>query len=246
VSSTNQPPQGDKLAQTLAGDYTFSVRQILLRANNITKEHYRTLLAGCGVIVLISAVLVALLVSRFSIEELKQLSQSHQAIIDVIVIFLMAPITTGLTLQASALAAQQPTAFNHLFAYLPQVLPLALAQLFISILVQLGLYFLIIPGLYVFMASIFTLPLVAQNKLPISGALLLSCKVVNRYIAGFIGLFGVFVLLFLLCLFTLGLALLWVMPLYYATVGLLFNDLFGSGPVEISSNTNNKESTFDA
>ncbi|QPG06997.1 hypothetical protein IT774_07795 [Salinimonas marina] len=246
MSNTNQNPQGDRLEKTLAGDYEFSVKHILLRANNLVKNHYPLLIAGCGVILLVVAILMAILVSRFSLEGLTELSQSQQAFIDVVVIFLMAPITTGLILLASDLAANRPVRFQNLFDYLPQILSLAVAQLFVSILVQLGLYLLIVPGMYVFMASVFTLPIIAQRKVPVTSALMLSFKVVNRYLSGFISLFGIFILLLMLSAFTLGLAMLWVMPLYYATVGLLFNDLFGSQTSQSASEPSNNESTFDA
>lgn len=246
MSNTNYNPQGDRLEKALSGDYDFSVKNILLRSNSLVKSNYQLLIAGCGVILLVVAALMAILVGRYSVEGLTQLSQSQQAFIDVIVIFLMAPITTGLIMQASDLAGKRHTRFHNLFDYLPQILSLAVAQLFVSIIVQLGLYLLIVPGMYVFMASVFTLPIIAQRKIPVTSAIILSFKVVNKYLSGFISLFGIFILLLLLSAFTLGLAMLWVMPLYYATVGLLFDDLFGAKSEELSSEHSNHESTFDA
>ncbi|WP_137166885.1 hypothetical protein [Salinimonas lutimaris] len=247
-NDSNQTPESKpgRMQQALDGQYQFSVKAVFTQANKMVRENYATLFAGVAVILGITVLLITLLATQFSIEQLQNLSSGQQLLVDVIVLFLIAPVTTGFIMLGAQIAQTGKGERSTLFRYVPQVISLVLAQLLISIVTQLGLYLLILPGLYVFIATSFTLPLVADKRMTIFAAMLLSVKMVNTYLSGFIGLFLLFGLLFVLSAFTFGLALLWVMPLYYAAIGLLYNDLFGSGMVETTVKTNNNESTFDA
>lgn len=249
MSNTTPTSGQNNLQRALDGDYAFSVKEILTRANELVKTNYSLLLAGCGVVFVICAVLIMILVSQYSLDALATISQGQQFMINLAVIFLVTPITTAMTVLMAETGSHQNRGFSELFRYVPSVLPLAIAQLLMTMLTQLGFALLIIPGLYLLVATSFTLPLIADKKMSITGALLLSCRVVNRYLSGFGVLLVIFVALALISLFTLGLALLWVMPFYYATLGLLYEDLFGSGQGDStvkSKKGNEQESTFDA
>lgn len=246
--SESTPPPQNNLQRALNGEYDFSIASIFGRANEMVKLHYPLLMSGCAVLILICALLLGILFSQYPVETLQNMSPEQQIMLDIAGVFLTAPIITGLILLSARLSAGGQGQFSQLFQYIPSVLVLAIGQLLISMLVQLGLWLLLLPGIYLFVASSFTLPLIADKKLSIVTALILSCRVVNKYLLGFAGLFAVFILLAVLVVFTLGVALLWVMPLYYAALGLLYQDLFAQDgqPAAPKAVATQRESTFDA
>ena len=105
---------------------------------------------------------------------------------------------------------------------------------------------LILPGLYLFVATTFTLPLIADKKLGVLQAIITSCKAVNQFILSFIVLFVIFLVLFLLSIFTFGLAFLVIMPLYFVVTGMLYTTLFDTTENHQVNESAGQESTFDA
>ncbi|QCZ93434.1 hypothetical protein [Salinimonas iocasae] len=246
MSDSSPTENENKIQRALDGKYAFSVKDVLSRSNNLVKKHYSLLLSGCGIVFLICAILIFILVSQYPLDALAEISQGQQFMINLAVIFLLTPITTAMTVLMAEAEEGRSATFSELLRYVPAVLPLALAQLLMSILTQLGMWLLVLPGLYLLVATSFTLPLIADKKLPITRALVLSCKVVNCYLPSFALLFVIFVALGFIALFTLGLALFWIMPFYYATLGLLYSDLFGTQPAPATVSNTKDESTFDA
>ena len=139
------------------------------------------------------------------------------------------------------------TSVFTVFQFFPLLLLLALTQLVNSILVQLGVVLLILPGVYFYLASSFSLMLVADRKLTPISAIILSCRVFNAYWAQIASIFGVFFLLFATVPLTFGLSLIWVLPFYFSTMGLLYQELIGEQGVGTEASENDvNESSFDA
>ncbi len=134
-----------------------------------------------------------------------------------------------------------------IFQYFPLLFLVALTQLVTSILVQLGLVLLLLPGIYFYVASSFALMLVADRKMTPISAIILSCRVFNAYWTQISAIFGVFVLLFASVPLTLGFSLIWVLPFYFSMMGLLYQELVGQQGLRTDASvTDVKESSFDA
>ncbi|WP_147291843.1 hypothetical protein [Alteromonas aestuariivivens] len=235
------------LARALSGKYQFNLKSVFLRSNDLVRQYLWVLLPACFLVIAAVMLVAVMMVQSMNITDVTQISPATQGMMDVVLILLMAPLVTGLMMMGVHCARRERLRALDLFRYLPLILPLALAQLLISILTQFGLALLVLPGLYVFMASVFTLPLIADKRLPVSQALLLSCRVVNKYLGYFVVVFLSFAALFLLSVVTLGLALIWIVPLYYTTLGTLYEDLFGNGePPSSQPAAAEDESRFDA
>ena len=134
-----------------------------------------------------------------------------------------------------------------IFDYIPLIFLLALTQLVNSILMQLGLVLLIIPGLYFWMATSFSLMLVADKSLTPLKAILLSCRVFNAYWGQITALFMIMAVLAITIPLTLGLSLIWIMPLYFSLIGVLYEKLIGGEQVRTEAKPKERnESSFDA
>jgi predicted Ser/Thr protein kinase len=107
-------------------------------------------------------------------------------------------------------------------------LHLFLAGFATSLMTWVGFFCLVLPGIYLWVAWMFTLPLVVDKQLDFWSAMELSRKVVTQHWFKFFGM----TLLMVLLMFA-GVILLWVgilvaMPLIFLTVMYAYEDIFGS------------------
>lgn len=246
-NSKSEKSEDSVITNTLSGQREIDIKSVFIRANQFVKGNFSTLFQGVFVLFLVFIMLGVVTQSFITINDDGSYVIEHQSVIEIAAVFVLSPLITGLYMLGVAHARREPTNVFSMFSFLPLIFVLALTQLIISIVVQLGLILLVVPGVYVWMASIFSLMLVADKQMTPIRAIILSCKVFNVYWTKISAIFGVFVLLFLTAPLTFGLSLVWVLPLYFSVFGLLYNDLFGSENSSPESNTKpTNESTFDA
>ncbi|MCW8108389.1 hypothetical protein OPS25_07775 [Alteromonas ponticola] len=241
-----QDGHNDHITRSLAGQYKFDLTGLIKRASSLCKERFSTVFRSCLVLIAVIASLVFILLNIIGIEAVQNLSAMQQSVLDIVGIFVLTPLIAGLWMICIRCVRRQAAQPSQIVSYFSLGLVLGLAQLVISTLVQVGLALLILPGLYVFIASTFTLPLIVDKKMRIADALILSCKMVNQYLTGFLALYGIFTVLFFASLLTFGIALILVMPFYYVTLALLYDDLFGSPSTTSIDIDNDQEASFNA
>lgn len=243
----NQPnPDNDPLARALNSDYTFSIKSILGRANSQLNRNFGAMLQGTVILFLALVALSMVLALTFDISTPEAITPLQRLLFQVIGVFVMAPLQTGLYMMgASAARGNKPKGLD-VFAYTSGFFVLALAQLMVSVVTQLGLGLLIVPGVYLWVATVFTLPLVADKGLRPLSALVTSVRVVNRFIGPMLGLMGILLLLFATAIPTYGLSLIWVLPFYFSTIGVLYTDIFSAKTTSPVIEQSSEESRFDA
>lgn len=214
----------DRLNNTLSKQYQFDTKGLLRRAAGLTKANFSSLLQGSVVLFLTFVVLGVFAQQYITINDDGTYVFEHQSIIEIVAICIVAPLLTGLYMMGVFVARGTKTSVFTVFQFFPLIFLLALTQLVNSILVQLGMMLLIIPGVYFYLASSFSLMLVADRKLTPISAIILSCRVFNAYWAQIASIFGVFFLLFVSVPLTLGFSLIWVLPFYFSMMGLLYQE----------------------
>lgn len=247
----NQDPTAPKkvnptIENALNGRYQFELKSVLSRGHQAVIRNLWPLVQACIFVFLVIAGIVALLVSTYDVQQLQNLGPVEQAVVDIGGVLLLAPLITGLAMLGVYSAQGHKVSASHVFAFVPSTFILALTYLMVSFVTQLGLMLLILPGIYFYIASSFSLLLVADKKLTAFSAIILSCRVVNKYLAHFFILFGLFFLLMTVSVITFGIGLLWFIPFYHAVIGVLYNDLFGHETVALDNVTNQSEGNFDA
>ena len=104
---------------------------------------------------------------------------------------------------------------------------LALAGLMIYIMTYIGFVLLILPGIYLTISYVFTLPLIADKGMDIWEAMELSRKSVTKHWFKVFGLFFLLSLIMALGALALGIGLIWAVPLLFITLyGLLYPLIF--------------------
>ena len=175
------------------------------------------------------------------VTENSPLSVTQQAIMELVLTFLLAPLWTGVSMLAIRYKRGEKPSFTSIFYYYRHIVILALAALFVSMLTTLGISVYVIPGFYLFTATTFTLPLMADKKLNPLEAVLASIKMTNKYLWKMLMVYGIFVGLLLIVLLSFGFAYLWIGPFYFNVKAILYQDLF----CEDETKTENQPDDFN-
>jgi uncharacterized membrane protein len=96
-----------------------------------------------------------------------------------------------------------------------------------SILVMLGFLLLVIPGIYLAVATFFALQLVADRQLGPWQAIKTSIKATtHNWFPIFLILLALSLIMAVSCI-PLGIGLIWTLPLLFIAKGILYRNIFG-------------------
>ena len=151
----------------------------------------------------------------------------NQQIVTILSYPVLMPLMVGIIMLAINYSRGEKIEFKSVFNYYHLMGKLALAGILIYVMTIIGFIVLVLPGIYLSIAYVFTLPLIADKGMDVWAAMELSRKTVTKH------WFKVFGLLFLLSLFflagviTFGIGLIWAIPLMFLTLyGLLYRSIF--------------------
>ncbi len=246
--------ESESVKRALEGKANIDIMSAFKQGNELTKNSFGVFtLAGAIVFtVVIATVFVLLSFFGIPLEEFNNADPTKRAIMDILLVLIMSPLMAGLMMMGINRARQNSIQVFDLFNWFSIAIVLALGSLITSIMIQLSMSIFILIGVYLGIATTFTLPLIADKRLTAVSAIILSVRVVNKYLLQFVLFFVLSMLLFFAAAFTLGLGLIWALPLYFNTKGILFEELFGHAENvpqthdESNSVDNGTTSTFDA
>ncbi len=137
------------------------------------------------------------------------------------------PFYGGLLVMALRATEGKPIEIGHSFAGLKMFVPLLLVTLVVGLAVGIGSILLIIPGLYLAMATMYSTYLVIDREMEFMDAIKASVGVVNKSIVPHIVLLLVLGLVNFVGSIPCGLGLLVTGPLSMVAVALVYKRVFG-------------------
>lgn len=150
-----------------------------------------------------------------------------QIAIELAVMATIYPFMAGIFMMGVRRSVDLPIAFNEVFAYFAFVTPLVVAAVLMSILMTLGFILLIIPGIYLVVAYMFTVPLIVDRNLGAWQAMETSRKAVTQHWFKFFALMLILVIIIAISVIPFGIGLIWTYPLLIAVMGILYRNTFG-------------------
>lgn len=151
----------------------------------------------------------------------------NQQIVTILSYPVVMPIVTGIMMLAIDYSRGEGIEFKSIFNYFHLTGKLALAGILIYIMTIIGFVLLILPGIYLSIAYIFTLPLIVDKGMNVWDAMELSRKAVTKHWFKVFGLFFLLSLIMALGTLALGIGLIWAVPLLFVTLyGLLYPLIF--------------------
>lgn len=224
-----QAEYSQQITDNLNGKYDFDIKSLLRYAHATTMQNVLAILGGATIAFSLAVVFAMILLSIFEITDPFNISEETKLKMEVLGTVFMAPLSVGLMLMGLRAAANKSVKPVDVMAYYTRIFSLGLVALLISLWTSIGLMLFIIPGLYLYLASGFILPLMAEKHLRPIAAIKLSFKMVNRYLNQFMLLFALMVLAIIACALSFGILLFYFVPFFYVLKGKVYMDLFGYG-----------------
>lgn len=140
------------------------------------------------------------------------------------------PFIAGINMIGIRQAAGQPVRFSEVFGHFNRTVPLLIAGILIGVLTQLGMMLLIVPGIYLSIAAVLTIPLVVERKLSPWQAFVVSCKAITQHWFKVFFLFLLMGAILVISTIPFGIGLIWTIPMFAVMIGVLYNTIFGVLP----------------
>lgn len=226
---------GGDIKKSLVEGYQFDFKTLFKDAFTLTQKNFFPLFTACLFILLSLFLLVTL-----SLEHIHSFDDPAVIItFFALVLLVLPPLVTGLLMMGVNHAIGLKSKSFHLFSYLNIILKLSLAAMMINLLVnfislilgqlfnEAGFVLSVLVMFYLRMSFCLVYPLMAEKKLSAFLALTVSFKLVNKNIKQFTVLLILFAFLFIVGVITSGIGLLFVIPFYVNTMGLIYRQVCG-------------------
>lgn len=141
------------------------------------------------------------------------------------------PFMAGINMLGIRRAAGQPVSFNEMFSHFGLFAQLLVTGLLVLLLTYLGMFLLILPGIYLSIAYMLAIPLAVERKLSPWQAMEASRKAISQHWFKVFGLFVVLALILMVSMIPLGIGLIWSLPLTIVSLGVLYRTIFGVLPL---------------
>lgn len=240
---------GGSLVESLKGNYQLSLRQVFEQAFNITKSNLLPLLGGFLILLTINVlmVMVLLLMNVFSLEEMQN-SIQVQYFTNILQAIISAPLLGGLMLMgikhSVGIATKASDVFNGFNVMMP-LIAVALISTLLSIVANelfalIHPVFALLAQLYITVVVTLAMPLVIERGVGPLNALYYSIKIIHFKLPKFILLFLILAGLLLLAIIPFGLGLIWMLPMIYNLLGVVYREVIGVTAIE-NPNDNSSE-----
>jgi hypothetical protein len=140
---------------------------------------------------------------------------------------LSGPLGAGFYIVAFKLIKQRATTFGDFFRGFNHFLPLFLASLVTGLLTLIGFVLFVLPGIYLAVAWIFTMPFIVDRKFDFWDAMESSRRVISRNWFSWFVFLIVLILLNLVGFLLLGVGLLVTSPLSSCALAIAYQDIMG-------------------
>jgi uncharacterized membrane protein len=151
----------------------------------------------------------------------------NQQIVGILSYPVLMPLMAGIIMMAIKHTKEEPVEPKSIFDYYDKMGHLALAGLLVYVMTILGFLLLILPGIYLSVAYVFTIPLIADKGLGVWDAMELSRKTVGKQWFKVASVMGILSVLCLVGFLLFGIGLIWAIPLFFVTMyGLLYVMIF--------------------
>ncbi|MDO9616197.1 MAG: hypothetical protein Q7J43_00780 [Pseudomonas sp.] len=237
ASALHEAPRDSQvpsIEEALSRGYDFNISDLLSEAWQRVKGTKGIIIGG---FLVFYAVLLAasFLIGGFFgllgvVSESPMLAVVAELVIGILASALAYPFMAGINMIGIRRAADQPISFNDIFSHFGRTVPLVITAIISMLLIYLGMFLLIIPGLYLAIAYMLAIPLVVERGLTPWQALETSRKAITQHWFKVFGLFLLLGLITAISAIPLGIGLVWTIPLFVIAMGVLYRTIFGVLP----------------
>jgi len=239
------------LAKGISGQYQINISEIISEAWQMTNGSKLVILGSVLVAWIVSAIIqqiisipMAVLFGIFAVSFEKSMGTPESAVmlsgglimvtmlLGIVSMMAQAPMLVGLEMIGVRRSADLSISVKYVFHYFKHFIPIALTWAIMCILIFLGFLLAIIPGIYLSVATFLALQLVADRQMGPWKAVKTSIKAINHNWFPIFGLLFVLSLIMAVSCIPLGIGLIWTLPLFFISKGILYRNIFGVQEIE--------------
>ncbi len=233
------------LEKGLSGNYQLTVADVInesWRLTKGTKWTFNIAISVYGILIILASVLALLPI-------LLSLVVNPGVLIVLAVVFYLGlmllsnPMTIALIMMGINRATDQPISAGMLFSQYHKTFPLFAVILVSGILINIGSYLLIIPGIYLAIAYALSAPLVAEKDLSFWRAMETSRKAITHKWFTMFGIVFVLLVLNMIAMLPFGIGLIWTIPMSFIAIGITYRNIFGLGTETLGTKTSDTDNS---
>jgi hypothetical protein len=150
------------------------------------------------------------------------------SLLQIVAIAATMPMIVGITIMGIRHYQHKPVSPASVFGYFHKIPGAILWYILMTLMITLGYLLLILPGIYLSFAYMFSLPLLVEKDMSAWRALETSRKAVTRFWFRGAGFLLLIILLIMLGSIPLGIPLIWIVPWTSLAFSILYFKLFGA------------------
>lgn len=222
---------GGSLERALNDNHAFNPMDVLKEGVRLTKQSLPSLF-GAVIVALAIFTVVLMLILQLFVGTVDIEDQSTVIAMLLVQVIVMPPLFAAVHMMGIHHSVGKSSQVQDVFMFIKQPFPFILVALITQLISQLAAGLL--PGLLGLVALGFisitlsmAIPLAAEYKLSPWQAIRCSFIAVVKRFVPFFGVYAAMFGLFVLGILTFGLALIFVVPLFYNVKGIMYRDIFG-------------------
>jgi hypothetical protein len=218
---------GGSLEKSLAGQVKLDLIALGKEAWQMTHSNKSGMLQASLFMLAVTLILISVLAHIFVVPNWFEATPEARLTLQVSITIITTPFLAAMLLLGIAHSVGKKPSLGQALQRAFKSSVIIVLALLLSLLVNIGLVFLLVPGIYFGLASGFAMMLVVEKGLAMRQAIMQSLLVFNRYWLPISVFYGFALLLLMAGTFTFGLAYIWIIPFYFNFKGVLYRELFG-------------------
>ena len=218
------------IESAIAGDYDFAVGKVITEAwQKVSglKGPFWAAAIIVSVVIFLAGLALSAIANFLGLLDSSGIGLLIPLLGQLAVMALIYPFMAGIVMLGVRRSIDLPISYNEIFAYFAYVAPLVVAAILMAILTILGFMLLVIPGIYLAVAYMFTVPLIVEKNLSAWEAMETSRKAITRHWFKFALVLITMVVILFISIIPMGIGLIWTYPMMIAVMGILYRNTFG-------------------
>lgn len=219
-----------EIEATAATTAQFSIGGALSKAWAMTTGAKSAIWAGSAIMYLILLAIVAggMTLLRTTGGDMSSTGLALNMLLPVIIDVCFVIFTAGLLLMGIKKVAGESISWKMIFAGFTNAGKIIVATILQSLLIGVGFLLLVLPGIYLAVGYVMTIPLIVCEGLSPWQAMEKSRKAVHKVWWRVLGLYILMSIIFSVSAIPLGIGLIWTWPMFLILAGVVYWQLFGA------------------
>ncbi len=149
------------------------------------------------------------------------------SLVQMVAVVATMPMVVAIFIMGMRHAAGKSVSAGSVFNYFSSLPSIFLCYILQTVLITIGFLLLILPGIYLAIAYMYAMPLVAEKRLGAWRAMEVSRRALTRVWFHFFGLILLISLINALGVLTLGIAMIWTIPWSMLAISMVYMKIFG-------------------